>query len=131
MALLTRAAILAAEDIRFAYVEVPEWGGRVRVRSLTGTERDQYDAESWRASQVDGGSALANFRVRRVARAIVNENGDRVFADKDVAALGAKNGGVIDRIDDVVVELSGMSSDSRDKAKADLKVVPSEGSGSA
>lgn len=131
---LGRDAILAALDIKYEYVDTPEWGGRVRVRSLTGSERDQYDGETYAAQQAaktqGRGTPLTDFRVRRVAKAIVDDDGRRVFSDKDVAALGQKNSAVIDRIDDVVVRLSGMGTASVEEAVADLKVVPSEGSGS-
>lgn len=132
---LGRDAILAALDIVYEYVDTPEWGGRVRVRSLTGSERDQYDADMYAANQATraqgrGPSVPVDFRLRRVAKAIVDDDGKRVFSDKDVVALGQKNALVIDRIDDVVVRLSGMGATSVQEAVADLKVVPSEGSGS-
>ena len=41
---LTRDAILQATDLTFEDVAVPEWGGVVRVRGLTGTERDAFEA---------------------------------------------------------------------------------------
>ena len=41
---LNREAILAAEDLPRELVEVPEWGGAVYVRALTGAERDQFEA---------------------------------------------------------------------------------------
>ena len=130
-ALLDRAAILGADDIAYETVAVPEWGGSVRIRGLTGSERDQYDAESFRLGQGKGGDSLADFRVRRVARGIVDEKGARVFSDADLKALGAKNGAVIDRLDDVVARLSGMQTAAVAEARADLKVVPSDGSGTA
>jgi hypothetical protein len=133
VALLSRTAILAAEDIQYELVEVPEWGGTVRVRSLTGTERDQYDAESW--SMTHGGkdaqAALTDFRVRRVARAIVDEDGASMFGAADIAALGRKNGAVIDRLDDVVTRLSGMDDKAVKAALEALKDAPSGGSGTA
>ena len=41
---LTAAEILGTEDIVEELVEVPEWKGTVRVRGLTGRERDAYEA---------------------------------------------------------------------------------------
>ena len=46
--LLTRDLILKADDIQTREVEVPEWGGTVLIRALTGTERDAYEAEAYR-----------------------------------------------------------------------------------
>lgn len=134
--LMTRAGILDAADVTYEYVPVPEWGGEgaeVRVRSMTGKERDAYDAESYRlqqANQTDAGAMLANFRARRVGRSVVDENGERLFSDKDIAALGEKNAAVIDRLDDAVSRLSGMDADAVKKAVEALKAGLSDGSGS-
>ena len=38
--LLSKEQILAAEDLPHKDVPVPEWKGTVRVRALTGFERD-------------------------------------------------------------------------------------------
>lgn len=130
LALLDRAAILTAEDIEHRIVPVPEWGGAVRVRGMTGSERDSYDAESYRMGQA-GAAAITDFRVRRVARCLVDADGKRLFTDADVVALGKKNGAVIDRLDDVVAELSGLGEAATKKASADLKVAPSVEAGSA
>ena len=41
---LSKEAIFEAEDREFADVPVPEWGGVVRIRSITGTQRDAYES---------------------------------------------------------------------------------------
>ena len=43
MTYLTRDAILEAEDIETEEVAVPEWGGNVLVRGLSGTQRDIWE----------------------------------------------------------------------------------------
>ncbi len=48
MGLLTKDDILGADDLATEDVEVPEWGGCVRVRALTGTERDAFEAAMFR-----------------------------------------------------------------------------------
>lgn len=126
--LLGAAAILAADDLPHEDVFVPEWGGTVRVRALTGTERDQYDAESYRAQQGKG-EVLEDFRVRRVARALIDADGNRLFSVAQLAELGGKNGSVIDRLDDVVIRLSKMGPADVQETIATLKAVPSGGSG--
>jgi hypothetical protein len=131
--LLTREAILGADDTRTGYVDVPEWGGRIKVRSLTGTERDALDGE--RGAALARGAIPPNWRTKRVAMAIIDEEGRSLFSEKDVAALGRKNGAVIDRIDDVVLDLSGMREatperpSSLDEATAELGKGRSSGSG--
>ena len=44
MSLLSKTAILTANDLQTEDVEVPEWGGAVRVRSFTGRERDAFES---------------------------------------------------------------------------------------
>ena len=43
MALLSKADILGCNDIPTELVEVPEWGGSVKVRGMTAGERDRFD----------------------------------------------------------------------------------------
>ena len=42
--LLSKDQILSADDIQSQRVPVPEWGGEVMVRGLTGSQRDQWEA---------------------------------------------------------------------------------------
>ena len=44
MTLLSKSAILCANDLQTEAVEVPEWGDPVRLRSFTGRERDAFEA---------------------------------------------------------------------------------------
>ena len=53
MTLLFKTAILAAQDLQTEDVEVPEWGGAVRVRSFTGRERDAFQASMVRGDGRD------------------------------------------------------------------------------
>ena len=41
MNLLTKSAILGINDLKHEDVPVPQWGGTVRVRAMTGQERDE------------------------------------------------------------------------------------------
>ncbi len=40
---LTKDSILKSEDRKYQDIEIPEWGGTVRVQSLTGAERLTFD----------------------------------------------------------------------------------------
>lgn len=113
MAILSRDEILSAIDIRIVQVEVPEWGGSVYVRALTGAQRDQYEESliRWRATkgkQVAATVALGNARAKLVSLALVNEDGEPLFTDRDVAALGEKSAAALERVFDVAAKLSGL-----------------------
>jgi hypothetical protein len=45
---LTKEQILSADDIKTETVLVPEWGGDVIVRGLSGVERDAYEMAVYR-----------------------------------------------------------------------------------
>jgi len=60
MTLLTRDQILQAQDIARETVSVPEWGGSVLVRGLTGQERDAYEATIMRLNGTNAQMNLVN-----------------------------------------------------------------------
>lgn len=111
MSVLTKDQILAAVDLPREEVSVPEWGGAVVVRGLTGKERDQFEA-----SLVDGKDKnktnLNNIRARLVALTLVDSKDNRLFSDEDVEKLGAKSAQVLDRLFETAQRLSGLKRDS-------------------
>lgn len=108
MALLRKSDILGASDLPTREVAVPEWGGEVLVRGLTGQQRDAFEMKM-ASAQKAGNAHDVDFRASLVVRCIVDESGERLFTDKEVAQLGRKSGSALDRVFDVVRELSGMS----------------------
>lgn len=128
MAILTRKAILEIQDIERQTVNVPEWGGEVLVRGLTGRERDLFE-QSMVEMRGNGASlTLENARARLVALGCIDEDGKRIFTLADVKALGEKNGYALDRVADVVRKLSGLSSSDMQELTANFTIGRSEGS---
>lgn len=111
---LTKQQILEAQDRKFVDVEVPEWGGTVRVATFTGERRDTYETLF---SDIRGGRAEGSIRAALVAASIVDENGATLFTMEDVIALGKKSGVALGRVFDVALEVNGIS----DKKKEELK----------
>lgn len=109
MALLTRTAILEAQDLTTEDVPVPEWGGEVRIRALTGAERDRIEsAFLGKGGQFDG-KALVNFRAKLVASCAVDEAGQPLFGTADVVALGGKSAAALERVSAAAQRLSGLT----------------------
>ena len=110
---LTKDAILAAQDLKTESVKVPEWGGEVSVRTMTGTERDEVEAETFLASgdakSGDAKSRYRNLRARVLVRVLVNEKGERLFGDSDIEALGRKSTAAIDRLFAVAQRLNALT----------------------
>jgi hypothetical protein len=131
MGYLTRDEILEAEDLKRADVPVPEWGGTLLVRGLTGKERDQYEESMirWQSGNKIGAN-MTNARARLVSMAAIDEEGKRLFSDRDVRALGEKSGKALDRVFDVVAALSGIGDAEIKELTANFDEGPSGDSGS-
>lgn len=107
--ILGRDAILAAQDAITETVDVPEWGGSVIVKSMTGEQRDAFETAILKdKSDPSAGISFADLRARFVARVCVDEKGVRVFDDSDVKALSRKSAKALDRVYDVGARLAGM-----------------------
>ena len=112
---LGREDILSASDRQTVTVPVPEWGGDVLVRGLTGKERDRFDESLMEETKGRGGRRERrvrwnNARARLCAMCIVDETGRRLFTMEDVQALGEKGAAAVQRVYDVAASLSGLSS---------------------
>ena len=141
--LLSRDQILEAQDIETEDVECPEWGGTVRVKGLSGEERDSYEAACMqerpaydgKGKQVRGrtelGRNLANVRAKLVARSIVDEAGERLFTDHDVVALGKKSAAALDRVFEVAAKLSRLSDEDVEDLAGKYEAAQSGGSTSS
>ena len=103
--MLTKDQILAANDLTKETVDVPEWGGPVFVRVLTGAERDAFESEAVGDRRV----GKSNVRAQLCARAICDERGDRLFSDDEVGALAAKSAAALDRVFEAASRLNGLS----------------------
>lgn len=93
---LTKEQILAAKDTRTEIVSVPEWGGHVCVRVMSGAERDAWEASIVGAT--GNQRNLANIRARLVALTACDGEGHRLFSDADVVELGKKSAKALDRV---------------------------------
>ncbi|EFC78984.1 hypothetical protein, partial [Parafrankia sp. EUN1f] len=111
MSLLTRDAILAVDDRKSVDVECPEWGGTVRLRSISGAQRDQFEqsclVQKGKTRQVN----MRNARAKLIILCAVDEDGARMFSDADLALLTKKNAKPLDRLFGEAQKLCGLSDD--------------------
>ena len=104
MKLVGKEAILNAEDVRYAYVPVPEWekdedekeNAYLKLKSMSGR-----DAIGWEGK----GMAYA------VAKSAVDENDVALFTLEEVEKLDDKSFAVLKRIQDAAMQLNGMVGD--------------------
>lgn len=108
---LTRDQILQCADIQTESVEVPEWGGAVLVKGLSGAERDSLEAAIVEVRGRKQRLHLENTMARLVAMSVVDENGKRLFTNGDIEALGKKSSAALQRVCQVAQRLSGLTQD--------------------
>lgn len=135
MALVTKAQISAAVDRKWEDVDVPEWGGEVRLMALSSADRGYIEAGSvvanGQAAQLRVES-LKLYREKLVGMAMVDEAFERMYTNKEImaGALGNKDGGIIERLAAKVQELSGMGRFAQKEAEGNSDAAPSDSSAS-
>jgi hypothetical protein len=120
MVMLNKAQqVFDMQDDQTIDVEVPEWkiDGEtvtVRLKALTGTQRDQYEISLTRIVKGKGGQRdmvpnLVNSRARLVALCAIDEEGAPIFVGEAAALkLGMRNAKALDRLWQAAAELSGL-----------------------
>lgn len=134
MALLKFTEILDADDFKTMDVEVPEWGGTVRIRNLTGAERDAWESENIKYDNKSGKNSpnLVNLRARLIAKCAINEDGTPLFTSKRaVEMLGSKASSALDRLFSACQELNAITDEDVEELVEDFDNDQSENSTSA
>ena len=103
---LTLADIVGAQDMPLIEFEVPQWGGVIFLRKLSGKER--MDLVTQTSEEDDKGM------VKFLARYIFDEHGNRMFTDDKLELLNAKASDVLDDIAQKVSTLNGLSKAAED-----------------
>lgn len=137
--ILSKEAILSADDLEKELVEVPQWGGAVYVRALTGAERDAFEQSMVEMRTVRQGRKqetvremrLQNIRARLCALTICDEEGNRLFTDADVQALGRKSASALNRVFQVAQRLSGLTDEDVEELAGNSDEIRSDDSSSA
>lgn len=128
----TAADILAFDDIPVEEVRVEEWKTWLRVRGMSGRERDDYEAS---IVTMKGGKVrdvkLINLRARLVARCVVDDQGKRLFTDAQIEKLGGKSAAALETVFKVAQRLSGLSDEDVAELEENLEATQNEHSGSS
>lgn len=95
MSLLTKAEITNSEDQRYEIIDIPEWGGQVKVAVMSGFARDRFESS---IMGKNGGINHINIRAKLAAATIVDEEGNLMFDEADVQKLGQKSCAALDRV---------------------------------
>lgn len=134
MALIGRKQIDEVVDLKTEDVPVPEWGGEVRLRELSSKQRSLIEATTIGAKGQSVEVRIEAFKTLRektVAAALIDQDGKRLYEDKEFAQLGLKSGQVIERLFQKVQELSGMTEKAVKDAEGNSAGTATASSGSA
>lgn len=107
--MLSKSDILSAEDRSIKTVDVPEWGGQVGIRVLSGAERSMFES-LFEAKKDD------LFKIRFVACSLCDAAGVRLFSNDEVEVLAEKSSRAIARLFDQCWDHSMLSPESVEEA---------------
>ncbi len=130
---LTRQQLDAVNDLKTKDVGVPEWGGTVRLRELSAKDRSLIEATT---IGVKGQGveirveAFKTLKERVVAASLIDDDGNRLYKENEVAQLGLKSGQVIERLFQIVQDISGMTQKAAKDAEGNLEGTGTDTSGS-
>jgi hypothetical protein len=127
MKLLNKSAILGAEDLKHEDVEVPAWGGTVRVRVMTGAERDEFRAA---IASEDGSIPVGKFSAALLVATCIDETGARLFTMEDMDQLEEKSAASLDGPAAVAMRLNGLGGSAVQDAAKNSASGQSDDSGS-
>ena len=107
MSFLNADQILGSEDRKYEEVLTPEWGGKVRIQSLTGEEQEKWEDSLPRDKK--GKVSTQDLRASLAAAVVVNEQGERLFAGtRMITQLSKKNVKPLNRIFEAARTLNGL-----------------------
>lgn len=122
ISILNRDLILGAHDRVRELVAVPEWGGSVFVRSISGAERDAWELSITGSKTGNTQLNLKNLRARLIVLAACDAEFRPIFNEGDVRALGDRNAKALQRVFEVAQRLAGMT-------KADVEELSGNSNG--
>lgn len=112
--LLTEADIIAIDDIETEVVEVPEWGGSVKLRGLS--------LDEVMAARAGGTADAASMSVKLLAAAFAEPE----LSEAAVASLGKKSAAVVTRLLQVATRLSGMDTEALQRSERTFRPEPAD-----
>lgn len=126
--LITKADIWKAPKRSYEYVEVEEWGGVLRLQTLTGKERDDFeDSLSTQRGSAKAKSNMKNVRARLIAMVAVDEAGELLFTNsREVEALGDGQVGPLQKVWNVAQAMNGFSDADLASLVVDFEPAPDE-----
>jgi hypothetical protein len=129
-----RDKILQANDLKTEQVRVDEWDVTLTIRTLSGKERDAFEASMVKISKTGQAKQdIANIRARLVALVVIDpdDNNLPVFTEADIPELGGKSALALDKVFSAAQRLNGFTKEDVEELAKGFDSAPSESSTSA
>lgn len=97
---LTLEDVESKADVEYATINVPEWGGTMRIGTLSAHELVEFGEGNKAASKTAG--------IRLIVQSIVDDNGNRIGDMRHIAMLQKKSAKVIARVVESILKLNDM-----------------------
>jgi hypothetical protein len=107
--MLTASDILEANDIVVEEVYVSEWGGTVRLQSMSGDEVVEFVEKYGQDKNMSA--------ARIVVMCAVDGEGNRLFTDDQIEPLKKKSFSAILKLQKVALRINGMKDDEEESVK--------------
>lgn len=114
--LLSADDILGSEDIEIVDIKVPEWGGTVRIRGLSGDALSRY-------FEANKGRETADVTAKLLSMSIIREDGSLMFNEDQVERLKKKSNRALMRVQRAVLKLNGLDKDGDKTEETKVKNV--------
>lgn len=121
MGLLSKQQIIEASDLPTKDVNVPEWGGTVRVKTMTSAEKDAFEKTIFDA---EGKINIVGMRAKLCAHTIIDENGNRVFSEFDIEKLSTKGSKAMERVFTIAQKLNNITDKDLKELEKNSATVP-------
>ncbi len=120
--------ILSCNSIKVEQVEVPEWGGYVYVKTMTGQEKDDYETSFRKKENGKFVPDLENIRAKLLVMTMCDESGICIANMSHVAALSNQSSVALDRVVSAAQRINAMSDKEMDEIEKNLEIGQSEDS---
>jgi hypothetical protein len=100
---LNKHQIFASNDLKESFVEVPEWGGKVRIRALSVQEQLDYD------EFLQTNPKEVDMAIQLIITATINDDGKKTFSKEDIPSLKEKSLDNLFRVVDAILKLNKQS----------------------
>jgi hypothetical protein len=127
MAVLDREALLSAREGVYETVDIPELGGDVRIRRITGGERDKWDK---RISDPNTGRVIPgkylSARAYLLAVSVVDEDGESALTEDEAKKFMEIQDVVgIDKLFDACMKHSALTKEAQTELAGNSEGIPS------